>query len=71
VDTIVDLLELCLISTYFEVNDRLYQQKEGIAMGSSLSPVVSNIFMEYSETLALDTAEQNLHCSSDTSAIHL
>jgi hypothetical protein len=27
-------------------------------MGSSLSPVISNIFMEYFEILALDTAEQ-------------
>ena len=29
-----------------------------MAMESFLSPVVSNIFMEYFETLALDTAEQ-------------
>ena len=27
-------------------------------MGSSLSPAVSNIFMEYFEKLALDTEEQ-------------
>jgi hypothetical protein len=35
-----------------------YQQKEGMAMWSSLSPVVSNIFMEYYEKLALDTVKQ-------------
>ena len=29
-------------------------------MVSSLSPVVSNIFMEYFETLALDTVQQNV-----------
>jgi hypothetical protein len=32
-------------------------KKEGMAMGISLSPVVSNIFMERFEKVALDTAE--------------
>jgi hypothetical protein len=38
------------------VEDRFYQQKSGMAMGSSLSPVISNIFVEHFEQLALDLA---------------
>jgi hypothetical protein len=36
--------------------DRSYQQKQGTAMGSSVSPVVSNIVMVQFEKLALDMA---------------
>jgi hypothetical protein len=35
------------------VDDKFFQHKDGMAMGSALSPVVSNIFMEY---LALESA---------------
>jgi hypothetical protein len=43
VDGIMELLEMCLRTTYFQVEDKFFQQKDGMAMGSSLSPVVSNI----------------------------
>jgi hypothetical protein len=36
---------------------KFYCQKEGMAMGNSLSLVVSNIFMEHSEETALDIAD--------------
>jgi hypothetical protein len=44
-------------TTYFEVDDKFFQQKDGMDMGSSLSPIVSNIFMEHFEKLALDSAQ--------------
>ena len=50
------LVELCLKSTYFQFGESYYEQVEGAAMGSSLSPIVANIFMEDLETLALETA---------------
>jgi hypothetical protein len=53
----MELLEVCLKTTYFQVDDTFFQQKDGIAMGSSLSPIVSNIFMEHLERLALDSAQ--------------
>jgi hypothetical protein len=53
----MELLDICLKPTYFQFEDRFYQQKEGMTMGNSLSPVVSNIFMEHFEEVALDTAE--------------
>jgi hypothetical protein len=56
VEAIMELLEVCLTTTYFQVDDKFFQQKGGMAMGSALSPVVSNIFMEHSEELVLGTA---------------
>jgi hypothetical protein len=56
VEAIMELLEVCLKTTYFQV-DKFFQQKDGMDMGSSLSPIVSNIFMENFEELALDSAQ--------------
>ena len=43
---IISLLEFCLSSTSFVFQGQYYQQMERVAMGSSLSPIVANIFME-------------------------
>jgi hypothetical protein len=56
-EAIMELLEVCLKTTYFQVDDKFFQQKDGIAMGSSLSPVICNICMEHFEKLALDSAQ--------------
>lgn len=49
VGTILELLTVCLKSTYFQLNDAFFQQDFGMAMGGSLSPIMSNIFMEHFE----------------------
>jgi hypothetical protein len=36
------------------VDDKFFQQKDGMAMGSALSTVVSNIYMENFVELALE-----------------
>jgi hypothetical protein len=56
VDTIMELLTVCLCNTYFYWNGEFYRQKRGMAMGSSLSPVVSGIFLEELEARALETS---------------
>jgi hypothetical protein len=56
VGAIMELLEFCLKTTYFQVDDKFFQQKDGMAMGNDLSPVVSNIYMEHFEEMALRTA---------------
>jgi hypothetical protein len=41
VEDIMKVLEVCLRTTYFKVDYKFFQQKDGIAMGSSVSPVIS------------------------------
>ena len=53
VDEIIDLLKLCLSNTCFQWRDSFYEQTSGAAMGSPLSPVLANIFMEHFEQIAL------------------
>lgn len=53
---IMDLLECCLRNSYFQVKDKFYAQEDGLPMGSSLSPVVANIYMEWFENEAIRTA---------------
>ena len=40
------LFEFCLKNTYFTFQGRFYEQIEGADMGSPISPIVSNLFME-------------------------
>ena len=43
VPDICALTELCLRSTYFVFGDTFFDQVEGAAMGSPLSPIVANL----------------------------
>ena len=56
VSDIILLLEFCLKNTYFSFQDQFYEQAEGTAMGSPVSPIVANLYMEYLEQKALSTA---------------
>ena len=56
VKNIIRLMEYCLTSTYFIFQGRVYQQQEGAAMGSPLSPIVANLYMEQFENQAINTA---------------
>ena len=55
-DRIAELLRLCLKSTYFSYDGEFYEQREGAAMGSPVSAIVANLYMEFFEELALDSA---------------
>ena len=56
VDTILELLAFCLNNTYFLFQDTFYEQTKGTAMGSPISPIIANIFMEAFEQRAITTA---------------
>ena len=56
VEKFVELIELCLRSTYFEFQGEFYEQIDGAAMGSPLSPIIANLFMEDLENSALTSA---------------
>ena len=53
---IILLLEFCLKNTYLSFQGQFYEQVEGAAMGSPVSPIVANLYMEYLEQKALSTA---------------
>ena len=42
----MSLLQFCLKSTFFTFQGKYYEQVQGAAMGSPLSPMVANLFME-------------------------
>ena len=54
---IISLLEVCLKTTYFQFQGRFYEQLQGAAMGSSINPIVANLYMEGFENKAINTAE--------------
>jgi hypothetical protein len=55
VETILKLVKLCVENTYFQLGEKFYQQTCGMAMGSPLSPVICNMYMEDLEEKAMST----------------
>ena len=53
---IMDLLEFCLCNTYFLFQGKYFEQTQGAAMGSPVSPVLANLYMESFENRALSSA---------------
>ena len=60
VDDILDLLEFVCDSTYFQFEGQLYKQCFGTAMGSPVSPIIANLFMEHQEQLALQNCPSEM-----------
>ncbi|XP_011861944.1 PREDICTED: uncharacterized protein LOC105558715, partial [Vollenhovia emeryi] len=56
--TLFPLIEHCLNSTYFQFEGEFYEQTTGAAMGSPISPIIANIFMEHFENEILKKAPQ-------------
>ena len=56
VQHIIMLLEFCLKNTHFVFEGRFYEQTEGTAMGSPLSPIIANLYMEAFEEKAINTS---------------
>ena len=49
----MEMLTFCVETTYFKMGSDIYRQEKGLAMDSPLSPVLSNIYLEYFEEIAL------------------
>ena len=61
-ENIIELLGFCLNNTYFLLQDVFYEKTKGDAMGSPVSPIVANIYMEAFENRAISTALHPLGC---------
>ena len=59
-DDLMDLLNLCLTSIYFQYNGKHYKQLHGTAMDSPVSVVVAEIVMQNIEEQALATYKRTL-----------
>ena len=59
-EDIMDLLKLCLASTYFHYNDNHYKKLHGTAMESPVSVVVAEIVMQNIEKRGLYTCRQTI-----------
>ena len=64
-DNILKLLEFCLVNTYFLFDGQFFEQTKGAAMGSPVSPIVANIYMEAFEDRAINTALQHPRYGKD------
>ena len=60
VSDIILLMEFCLKNTYFSFQDQFYDQVEDAAMGSPVSLIVANLYLEYLEQKVLSTAPSPL-----------
>jgi len=59
-DDLMDLLNLCLTSTYFKYNDKHYKHLHGTAMGSPVS-VVAEIVMKASRNEPSQLTNEHYH----------
>ena len=57
---VTDLLGFVLRATYFSYNGSFYEQQEGAAMGSPVSAVIANLYMEVFEEQALQSCDPQL-----------
>lgn len=62
---IAELVELCLRSTFFSFHNVIYEQVDGVAMGSPHSPVIANLYMEHFEEMASNPSPSNPGGGSD------
>ena len=54
------LLMLCTKNVHFTYDNKVYQQNDGVAMGSPLGPVLSGIFMVELENSLVPTLNESM-----------
>ena len=54
-NTLIELIKLCIKDCKFEFNGKYYSQNFGMSMGNPLSPLLSNLYMEFFESRILST----------------
>ena len=63
-DQLVKLLEIATTNQFFQFDGQLYEQTDGVAMGSPLGPLMANVFMcHLEEKLTRDDLMPHLYRS--------
>ena len=52
---LLELISLCLRSTYFQLGEEFYGQMDGVAMASPLSPEIANMYLESLKETAIQS----------------
>ncbi|XP_072381211.1 uncharacterized protein [Diabrotica undecimpunctata] len=60
-NSIIQLLQTCLAQDFFVFNSKFYRQPDGLAMGSCLSPLLADIFMDHLESTHIMKNPEILH----------
>ena len=71
INNVLELLELCLCNTYFLFKGQFYEQTQRAALGSPVSPIVANVYMEFFCRLILLYDYENLKYFSCTEHVRL
>lgn len=58
---LMEAFNICINQTQCKFNNKFYQQTSGLAMGSPISPLLANIFMDNLETLILSSPQGKKH----------
>ena len=66
VNDIIEALSICLKFTVFSFKNVLYRQIFGVPMGSCISPILADVFMEFVEHKAIFTFHTAPNFGSDT-----
>ena len=60
-DLLARLLEIATTNSRFQFNGQLYEQTEGVAMGSPLGPLMANVMCHLEEKLTRDGVMPHLY----------
>ena len=57
---LIKLIKLCTSECFFKFNDCFYKQTIGLPMGNPISPILSNLYMEFFEKQLFQKIDQNI-----------